>query len=201
MVLVINSKNAYCNQDAVLILFSYTFYFQIEWNVEEKKNLLQLIRHSIAILISFNISFLSHGKCMSVFAMLASPLFVDTEAEKKINFVLSAPLPLLSISYLFYLFQGLTSCPSYSWKMSLYLSLSSSQFYFYLPPFLSYHVVLPSLHFIIFHIMFWISCNLPCIFLFFIPDYFCIFLFILIGSIFISSIFIAKWHSLPLGIY
>lgn len=120
--------------------------------------------------------------------------------RKRINFVLSTPLPLLSINYLFHLFKDLTSCLSYSWKMPFYLSLSWLQFSFYLPPFLSYHFVPLSLHFIIFHILFWISYNLLSILLFLILDYFCIFLFILIGSIFISSIFITKWHSLPLGI-
>lgn len=120
--------------------------------------------------------------------------------RKRINFVLSAPLPLLSINYLFHLFKGLTSCLSYSWKMSFYLSLSWLQFSFHLPPFFSYLFVPLSLHFIIFPILCWISCNLPRILLFLILDYFCIFLFMLIGSIFISSIFITKWHSLPLGI-
>lgn len=120
--------------------------------------------------------------------------------RKRINFALSAPLPLLSINYLFHLFKGLTSLPCLLLKnvilfifilVTIFLSFATF-------PFLSF--VPLSLHFIILSILFWISCSLPCILLFLILDYFCIFLFILIGSIFISSIFITKWHSLPLVI-
>lgn len=104
---------------------------------------LQLIKHSIAIFISFNISLLSPGKCMSVFATICGH-----SGRKKINFVLPAPLPLLSINYLFHLFKGLTFCPSYSWEVSLYLSLSLLQFSFYLPVFLFllFHIPFTSLY-------------------------------------------------------
>ena len=133
--------------------------------------------------------------------MLASPLFVDTGAEKKIHFVFisSSTFAVNKLSLLSFLRSDLL--PFLQLKMALYLSLSSSQISFYLSPFLSHYFVLLSLHFIIFRTLLCISCNLLWIFLFFIPDYFCIFLFILIGSIFISSIFITKWHSLPLGIH
>lgn len=79
-----------------------------------------------------------------------------------------------------------------------YLSPSPSQFSFCLP---SFFLILFSLDFNFIIFLVYVLWNSPCVLLFLIPDYFCIFLFILIGSVFISSIFITKWHSLPLGIH
>lgn len=76
--------NASCRQCAAAILLSFTYFFLNRMKCGRKITTLPLIRHSIAILISFNISFPSLGKCMLVFAMWASPLFVDTEAEKEL---------------------------------------------------------------------------------------------------------------------
>ena len=129
------------------------------------------------------------------------PHYLWTLRQKKNSFcfISSSTFAVNKLSLLSFLRSDLL--PFLQLKMALYLSLSSSQVSFYLSPFLSHYFVLPALHFIIFRTLLCVSCNLLWIFLFFIPDYFCIFLFILIGSIFISSIFITKWHSLPLGIH
>lgn len=134
-------------------------------------------------------------KGMAVSAHLASPLLVETE-DKKLT--------------LFYQFlhigcqQIITSIPVRarppglaaleSRALCIFIIITTSSFvchfsFFTFSPLFGYFIILPVR----------ILWNLPCVLLFLIPDYFCILLFILIGSVFISRIFITKWHSLPLG--
>lgn len=148
-----------------------------------------------------NFNFLTHvfsvpWKWTAVSTHLASPLLVETE-DKKVNFVLSVPPYWLSANYHFHPCEGKTSWPSCPGKSCLIYLHHPYILPFCMPVSLSSRSLFSWFCFIILPVR--ILWNPPCVLLFLIPDYFCILLFILIGSIFISRIFITKWHSLPWG--
>lgn len=106
MVPIINFKNYYyyyCNQDAVFILFRHILFSDINRKEHWRKTkTVQLIRHSITILIFFSISV--SWEIHTCVCHVSLSTICGHWGRKTINFVLSALLPLLSINYLFYLF-------------------------------------------------------------------------------------------------
>lgn len=149
MVPIINFKNYYyyyCNQDAVFILFRHILFSDINRKEHWRKTkTVQLIRHSITILIFFSISV--SWEIHTCVCHVSLSTICGHWGRKTINFVLSALLPLLSINYLFYLFWDLTSCPSYSWKWHCIYLYHRHKFPFICH--LSFLIILYSLHFIL----------------------------------------------------
>lgn len=129
-------------------------------------------------------------------ATLEFPLFVEIEGKQII--ILFRQFLLIGCQWIIISTLWGPDLASVHRAVLSYLSPPLSQFSFCLPSFL---LIMFSLDFNFIIFLVYILWNSPCVLLFLIPDYFCIFLFILIGSVFISSIFITKWHSLPLGIH